>query len=82
MCRARKIAVQARANQTDALIAILPPPMRSQHVIALAFTKQCPWAIGAVPLRLFGDIDGSRLSSRTDSNAHRRHVRLVKNYAH
>jgi hypothetical protein len=66
----------------DASIAILPPLMRSQHVIALAFTKQCPWTIGAVPLRLFGDIDGSRLSSRTDSNAHRRHVRLVKNYAH
>jgi hypothetical protein len=42
--------VQARANQTDALIAILPPLMRSQRVIALAFTKQCPWMIGAVPL--------------------------------
>jgi len=42
--------VQARADQTEALIAILPPLMRSQHVMALAFTKQCPWTIGAVPL--------------------------------
>jgi hypothetical protein len=42
--------VQARANQTEALIATLPPLMRGQHVIALVFTKQCPWMIGAVPL--------------------------------
>ena len=42
---------QARftANQLHTLTAILPQLMRSQRLIQLAFTKQCPWTTRAVP---------------------------------
>ena len=33
----------AKANQKDALIAIMPGLVRSQRVMQLAVTKQCPW---------------------------------------
>jgi len=33
----------------DRMIVILPQLMRGQHVMELAYGKQCPWIMGAIP---------------------------------
>jgi len=39
----------AQATHIDDLATILPQLMRSQRLMQLAFTKQCPWITGAIP---------------------------------
>ena len=56
---ARAQAVQAQVQvaknlqdmnaMMDRMIVILPQLMRGQHVMELAYGKQCPWIMGAIP---------------------------------
>jgi hypothetical protein len=56
---ARAQAAQAQAQTAknlqdmnammDRMIVILPQMMRGQHVMELAYGKQCPWFMGAIP---------------------------------
>lgn len=43
---AASLSPEARANQTGALVDILPQLARSQRLIALALSKQCSWVSG------------------------------------
>jgi hypothetical protein len=44
----------------DRMIVILPQMMRGQHVMELAYGKQCPWIMGAIPpgTNPFGQVPG------------------------
>jgi hypothetical protein len=41
--------VQDTNAMMDRMIVILPQLMRGQHVMELAYGKQCPWIMGAIP---------------------------------
>jgi hypothetical protein len=53
--QAAQAQVQVQKNLQDMnammerMIVILPQLMRGQHVMELAYGKQCPWMIGAIP---------------------------------
>ena len=41
--------LQDMTAMMDRMITILPQIMRGQHVMELAYGKQCPWMTGAIP---------------------------------
>jgi hypothetical protein len=52
--------LQDMTAMMDRMIVILPQIMRGQHVMELAYGKQCTWIMGAIPpgANPFGQVPG------------------------